>query len=87
MSHDLEPEPTIQPSLLEEPAATVTLRLDVQSTDPYAHVAYQVTRPDGSWIACEVAACHNQPPSIRAQMAKMTGAALRKLFESVGPFA
>lgn len=79
--------PIIQPSLLEEPAGVVTLRLHVQAGEPLAQLSYTITRPDGSWLACEVVACEARPEAVRAKVAKLIGEALRKTFELIGPFA
>lgn len=75
-----------QLSLLEEPEATLAVRVVAMRGDPFTAVSYTLTRGDGSWLACEVVTCRSGPEAIGTALAEMMGRGMEALDAAVGPF-
>jgi len=75
-----------QLSLLAEDAICVEVRMFLQRGEIWATGSFTLTRPDDSWLACEVRTCASGPSSVGAAMAELTDTALGQAFEMVGPF-
>lgn len=86
MDHAPTDQPIIQPSLMEEPACSVSLRAELQRGEPYTTCSFTITRPDDSWLACLVRTTTTGPEAIRSTMASLMHQALKEAFSLMGPF-
>lgn len=87
MSDALRPDqPWSQPSLLEEPEATLAIRVHVVRGDPWCPVSFTITRPDNTWLACEVVTSGSGPEAIGTTLADVMGKGMTELHRLIGPF-